>query len=410
MKKNTILILTFAIILGFAGRAVSAQFPIKIPKLPKTDKTKPEQPKTNDPSPSGQTNSNESNQTVIDRNENTVTKPIDLKPVATATSLFLKDTLEIKVKPEDKYWKFPNQRYYRSWVPQVSFEVFVIDTVNPGYTAEWFKPDGSVWYSEALETGGGNDSTRIIRSEYNYKLFDNTSTDQAGKFGLKITDSKTREVVFQGKFTVKKSPDTPGDPQMKNSFQFFVDNDWHLAVGYAGYHERYSLETRNGIRPTIYLWFKGLPQPEDMEARLFYNDRQITSTADGGRIYNKKIHGDGCARGQEVCRYGLYSILWHNFVIDKDTVSSYNYPNAFSSKDMPGEYTIKVFHKGVPVREAKFTIAPNGTVGKNGFSGNIYPTMTMIPVKVLDTTEKWNPNAWKTEMFYGNPVTGFSIQ
>lgn len=34
----------------------------------------------------------------------------------------------------------------------------------------------------------------------------------------------------------------------------------------------------------------------------------------------------------------------------------------------------------------------------------------VLPEKVTDTTEKWNATAWKTDAFYGNPLTGFSIQ
>jgi hypothetical protein len=87
------------------------------------------------------------------------------------------------------------------------------------------------------------------------------------------------------------------------------------------------------------------------------------------------------------------------------------YPNAKILNKMPGEYTVKVFYQGTQVREASFRIengnlADNGIASQNGFKDH----KIMIPVKILATTEKWNANAWKTDAFYGNPLTGFSLQ
>ena len=39
----------------------------------------------------------------------------------------------------------------------------------------------------------------------------------------------------------------------------------------------------------------------------------------------------------------------------------------------------------------------------------IYPSLTIIPVKVLGNLDKWNPASWKTDAFYRNPLTGFSV-
>ncbi len=32
----------------------------------------------------------------------------------------------------------------------------------------------------------------------------------------------------------------------------------------------------------------------------------------------------------------------------------------------------------------------------------------VVPVKVIGTADKWNATAWKTDGFYGNPLTGFN--
>lgn len=77
---------------------------------------------------------------------------------------------------------------------------------------------------------------------------------------------------------------------------------------------------------------------------------------------------------------------------------------------MPGEYTLKVLYQGVQVREAKFSIA-NGNFVDNGIGkqNNFNDHKIIIPVKVMGTIEKWNTASWKTDAFYGNPLTGFSL-
>ncbi|MEP6787235.1 MAG: hypothetical protein ABJB40_02300 [Acidobacteriota bacterium] len=388
----------------------SAQFPIKIPKLPKTEKPKQEQPKSDDKSSSQQATPNDSSevkskQTSAAQNSSATSQVRSFeRPTPPSSPLFLINTLEIKLKGQDKYWKFPNQIYYSNWVPQVRFEVFYDNNERSRYTAEWHKPDGTLWFTESLDARENSDGV-VMTSLYNGSLFDTASTDQTGAYGLKVTNNKTKEVVFQGKFNVKKSIDTPGDARMKNAFQFFVDNDWHLAVGYAGINE--DGWSTAGNEPRVLLWFKGVPERKDMEARLFYNNQEITSTDDGGIISEELRRGDDCVRGQEICRYVMYLFRWDKFKI----ASQYNFrdPNVIFTRDKPGEYTIKVFYKGAQVREAKFTIAPDGMVPRNSFSNNIFPSLSIIPIKVMGTSEKWNPISWKTEMFYGNPIVGFNV-
>lgn len=34
----------------------------------------------------------------------------------------------------------------------------------------------------------------------------------------------------------------------------------------------------------------------------------------------------------------------------------------------------------------------------------------VVPVKVVDATEKWDAAVWKTDAFYANPLNGFAGQ
>src|SRR5258705_13272165 len=98
--RNSILTLVFLLVVSsFAPETVSAQFPIKIPKI-KTDKPKTEEPRTDNNS------SEEQNQPTPSKTVGKTNTFVPPKP--TSSPVFLFDTLEIKVKSDNKYWKFPN--------------------------------------------------------------------------------------------------------------------------------------------------------------------------------------------------------------------------------------------------------------------------------------------------------------
>ena len=88
-----------------------------------------------------------------------------------------------------------------------------------------------------------------------------------------------------------------------------------------------------------------------------------------------------------------------------------NYPNAFYVDKNPGGYAVKVYRNGSQVREAYFSVGADGRVLDGGYYKPGYLTYhkVVIPVRVIGTSEKWNPAAWTTEAFYGNPMTGFKM-
>jgi hypothetical protein len=86
------------------------------------------------------------------------------------------------------------------------------------------------------------------------------------------------------------------------------------------------------------------------------------------------------------------------------------HPNTLFTGDLTGEFTVKVFYKGAQVREARFALAADGAPIRTPLSDQVFSTISLIPVKATGTAEKWNPNAWKTDLFYGNPLSGFTVQ
>jgi hypothetical protein len=408
MRK--IAVTAFALLIAFAfgsQTSVSAQFTIKVPKIPKVDKPKEDKPQPDAERPTTRTDANQGPQAKKTQGGYTPLK----RSEPDGTPRFLKDSLEIKVKSDSRYWKFPNQNDYTSWLPQVSFDLFFDNSVKLRYTAEWYNPDGTLWYTEPLDVGFSSaDATVKMSSPYSGDLFATKATVATGAYGLKITNSKNGETVFQGKFKVNKIALFPGDARLKNRMLFYVDNDWHLPVGYVGLE--YSGETSWDIDPApiVYLWFKGDLESKDFEARLFQGAQEIASTDDGGYINTGETRGEDCFQNVETCKYKQWMFYWNNFKIENNDWIRNKYPKATFTRDKPGEYTVKIFHRGVQVREAKFTIDSNGWIAPNAFSSQLYmPHKTVIPVKVMGTLDKWNAAAWKTDAFYGNPLSGFNV-
>jgi hypothetical protein len=62
------------------------------------------------------------------------------------------------------------------------------------------------------------------------------------------------------------------------------------------------------------------------------------------------------------------------------------------------EYEVKVLR-------ADGRLVDNGTAQKNNLGG----FAMVLPVKVIGTGDgQWDASAWKTDAFYGNPLSGFA--
>lgn len=396
MKKHAFYILTIVFVSVFAFQSAAAQFNIKIPKI---GKPKVEQPKSPEqPTAPNETKSNDNRPAQESRGER-----LD-DPEPNDVPILLLETLEIEAKNDSRYWKTPNQDNNPSWFPQVSFDLFYkFAGKTTRFTAEWFNADGSPWFSEGLEKYGNT----TLRSPYESVQYNKNAVIATGTYGLKITDTKTGKVHFQGKFMVKKQP---LDPKQAPKHLYYVDNDWHLPIGYVGFlkgQTDYDVRTR----PRVFFWFKGVLDSSQLEAELHYNNQKINTTDKGGNINKHAERGEECFLAREVCAYSLYGFEWENFLVDNSPDARLNSPNGYFTKDKPGEYTVKIFYKGEPVREAKFTVDQKGWIARNAFSEQIYLNdhRVAVPAKVIGNMEKWNPATWKTDAFYGNPLNGFNV-
>jgi hypothetical protein len=328
------------------------------------------------------------------------------RPTGTSKPVFLRDTLEVQIQSRETYWKVPNQNYYTSWIPRVQFELLHDGSSKLRYTAEWANPDGSPWFTEGLGYLHNTEQLSTIRSDYSDDLMNTKAAVTTGTFGLKIIDSKTSEVVFSGKYKVKKQPSFPGEPQYRNRNEFYVDNDWNLPIGYVGFAADAGW---TNPPPVVFMWFKGRLEQKDFEARLILNGEEIASTDDNGIVNIYQYRGENCLRFADTCRFQQFGFYWPKFIVENSSWVRERKPNSIFTRDKPGKYTVKVFHKGVQVRETEFEIDRDGRLVRNAFSEQMPLTdhKIVVPVRVMGSLDKWNSVTWKADAFYGNPLSGF---
>jgi hypothetical protein len=77
----------------------------------------------------------------------------------------------------------------------------------------------------------------------------------------------------------------------------------------------------------------------------------------------------------------------------------------------PGEYEFKLLWTNHLARSIKFTATPGGKLDNGIASANkLGSDRVIVPVTIIgDQDGQWDRAAWKTDAFYGNPLTGFTV-
>lgn len=407
MIRRKLITLTILIVSMVAVQNAASQFPIKLPKVgkPKVDKPQPD-----DPSSSGQkpTVTNPANS---DKNSRKKIYEFEMPP---AKPMFLKETLYIEAAIHKGYWKVPADAKHSSWVPRISFDTYESkDGETIQYAVDYFNTDGSLWFSEDLEAGFRAANYTVSRRSdrfFTSQTAEKKATSTTGVFGVKIRNKATAETVFQGKFKVGKfMPEN----RAKNEFEFFVDHDWLLPYGYVGFHHSAFANDGGGVPVEISIWTKGNFDLNELEARAFFQGKQIASTKEknGGGVT------DEMKRAVEFAVYTPETHIWQErrFALGNlryDNGGGYNpdnYPGSHYADKNPGEYTIKIYNAGTEIRELKFTVGNDGKLVDGGFAKQMFlPNYkVLVPAKNFPSKENWTPQVSKTESFYGNPLTGF---
>ncbi|HKP38326.1 MAG TPA: hypothetical protein VJT71_15815 [Pyrinomonadaceae bacterium] len=312
-----------------------------------------------------------------------------------------------------------------SWIPQTKFRVngpipsgsqLFVEFAVPGAPA-WVKYDcktqetqkGYWWAPEC----GGRDS---IPEEKGITYTGPVS------FAIKMRNELTGGgdvTLFTGKMKVAKVHSGEAGPNFVNHFDYYVDQDWNLPIGYV------FLDPNDGVygwkRPKLAfaLWKRGEVHGS-FEPHLFKDGKEVGKMMYEGQPVSVPSCGTSevehntthIANGQYVwtrMKCEFFSVFgWNKTDESNDT----KFGRLHVLSENPGEYEMKILYKGRLVRSFKFSVTPEGKIVDNGIATNnkLGNDRVIVPVQVLgDSDGPWDKNAWKTDAFYGNPLTGFTV-
>lgn len=383
------------------GISASGQFPIKLPSVKKPDK--PKTPST-DPPVSTEPSRPQASTTAASGGQKTYA---NLYP--TTTPVVIHPRVFIEAANSRTYWKMPNASNTTSWLPEIKVHLYWDDQVPLQTVADWYYPDGSLWFTEPLQTAG-----KMLRSQDTWTLMDTKSTNAAGIYSVKVKDKNSGSVLYAGKFKVNKFLNSFNAAD-KNKLGFYVDHDWLLPLGLVHFE---SGELNLGLNnPSFNVWLKGFFDHTELKAQLAYNGKVIaTRDVNSGAPTDERMSSVmvPLAKDNVIKRWSItfeYVVI-HN---GNDYNVAYNkefFDNAHFIDKNPGEYTFTMLRNGAPVREFSFTVGPDGRFVRPPYSDSFTVPYygILVPAKVIGTTEKWNGTSWKADMFYGNPISGFTNQ
>jgi len=225
--------------------------------------------------------------------------------------------------------------------------------------------------------------------------------------------------LFNGKMKVAKVHSNETGPNYVNHFVYYVDQDWNLPIGYV-FLEPDDVAEWKKPKLAFAVWARG-ELNGSYEPHLFHNGKEV-----GKMFYQGEQVGTPSCGTNEVENnstqitepHGQFS--WTRMKCDFSTVRAWNKtgePNEgmfgplYLFSENPGEYEIKMIYKGHLVRSMKFAVDAEGKLVDNGIatSNKLGSNRIIVPVQVLgDSDGQWDKMAWKTDAFYGNPLTGFT--
>ncbi|HEY3102739.1 MAG TPA: hypothetical protein VGJ69_04060 [Pyrinomonadaceae bacterium] len=323
-------------------------------------------------------------------------------------------------------WKVPSYRGNFdtwSWLPRMRYRVngpvpsggqLYVEFSMPG-TGPWVKFDcdtGEIdkdhWWG--TECGGRN-------------IPEDKSTTYIGpvNFAIKMRNELAGSDVtlFTGKIKVAKIHSNEVGPHAVNRFIYYVDHDWTLPIGYVYLtpDDVYGWK-KPGFNVTF--WLRG--EDTNTDPHLFYQGKDVSRMMWQGELVGKP----GCGNaGESETETGTMSdvdddkkIVWSKVTCSFPTVKGWDRtgeePGMFgemhSLAKNPGEYEFKLLWKNHLARSIKFTVRPDGKFDNGTAASNkLGSDRVIVPVTIIgDADGMWDKNAWKTDAFFGNPLTGFT--
>ena len=225
--------------------------------------------------------------------------------------------------------------------------------------------------------------------------------------------------LFTGKFKVAKVHSNETGPDYVNHFVYYVDQDSNLPIGYVFYDRD---DSRGMNYPTLgfAFWSRG-EYNAPYEPHLFHNGKEV-----GKLMYQGEEVGKPSCGTTEVEDNPTHitspegQFIWTRWRCGFSNIRAWNktgekidsmFGPLYLMSENAGDYEIKILYKGHLVRSIKFAVDAEGKIVDNGIAtaNKVGDERVIVPVQVMgDADGPWNRAVWKTDAFYGNPLTGFT--
>jgi hypothetical protein len=318
-----------------------------------------------------------------------------------------------------------------SWTPMINFRTNGPFKAGDQLSVEYTLP-GKTWKYDCNPQDAGPSSAWVGVRDCGQNPPESEAVTYTGPVDFKINLKNELEgksaTLLSGKFKVEKFHEGVVDlPKFKNNFVYYVNYDWNLPIAYIYdelvYNWEYAHPIGNTFNPNLTnshlmaaFWFRGMTGGGGVadvsygkyEAYLYYQGQMVASAA-GDFTHCELLNRP---ESNQDSPYGYCSrvfsfqkaILW-------DKEPSIHVPGYYYNMyEHPGEYEIKVLRNGKLARTAKFTFGSDYKIVDTGIGkqNNLGTLRVVVPVKIIDDQDgTWDRNAYKTDAFFGNALSGF---
>jgi len=364
------------------------------------------------------TNNNDSNNNEnVDPNRNSSMPPMFPKYTPETSPRVMKTSIVLDAGKESVFWKNPKAKdpeyNTSSWYPRITFDIQGPITAGSQVYVEFLKPNGKKWLSANCDTP---EIQPGYTKQFTIPRFDEKEAiNEIGtfKFLIKIKNELEggEKTLYTGTYKVTKFHVGNNLPQFKNQFEFVVDQDWTMPIGYL-------ILKRDGDERGLFsfaTWIKGDDADDSKYAGyLYYNGKLVANTKTGGGQFASYSGGSVndirgiMTSGMEKEPQWHLMRFWINYAILYGLGTINKYTDFHNISKNTGEYELKVLRNGKLARTAKFNVTKEGSIVHNYGEWNSKSEYWIpLPVKITSPQDqKYDANAWKTNMYFGNPIKG----
>lgn len=320
-------------------------------------------------------------------------------------------TVVFNTNDQDRVWPDPNKepKYNTpAWIPYHRNWSFMVEGPIEGggqLKMEVTRPDGKPWIlvnCNTPETEAG--AVAEVECE---DVPETKAIPMMGFFGFRILYSN--ELTGANNMVLMKGRLKVGHYQSKydKKTMHYIDDDWRLPIAFIQSTViNYKGEEEDAPYINFYTWLRGRSLDNKVSAHMFYQGKQVGVSNSADVVLEKATQVEPLDPKADHS-YQCLNFFFTSVRSYMKPSSGFSLPGAHFLDKNPGDYEIKVLRDGKLTRVVKFKVGADGKIVAPGLvekdgGGN---ARILLPAQVVgDLDGNWDKNAWKTEMFYGNPA------